>query len=560
MAVVDYFSNEPKSGPDFRRTDATLPRITGVFTARKDGSIIPYESSNDMQQNAYRLFETEPVENEWLREMQSRPWPRVDFAFECKRTLSNSAASISEVRPSSTNGAASDNNRVVYIEPHFFSTYDNFKSAGGLLPIGRDHFHAQNIPDKNNYKPTQNPESCCGDGYMGVELDRHGEFSRRNEQHSSSCFSDYDRFKKSIPCRSDLQIDPFKKLLNSTFYETIELYKTALQCGLDIQPFSPLLTHQGSTKTTFAFSWEEIKRVLENDTTAHVQPTLLADLIDLNAVTLMLNRKLFVNSCMIGNSLSPFSGWSYSNNQDLHSSINCVDGEVFKSSDGCLPTGPSAQTKNVISTPYGQTHMEAISRSSSAPLHSRGAKAENQCEKRGQLTSNPSLCQSVDVKEKGDDFYLGRYPCLRDVSYATTKDKVDGRNSPIMTSDDSSGKSPEIIIRPRTPSENYSHGYGYDQENCQSSGHFPPHQTASEAFDPPFPPNSEPTRSPTCATNRVLSLPSSDTLELNENSRNSDSTSLSLVVANVSGFRPIAPKTGEDASLVNKNSNGEAFL
>ena len=549
MAVVDYFSNEPKSGPNFTRTEATLPRITGVFTARKDGYLIPFEGSNDIQQ---KFFETVPVENERSREMQNRPWPRVEFAFECKRTLSNSAASISGVRPSSTNRAANDNSNVVYIEPRF-------KSAGGLVSIERDHFHVQNIPGKSSYKPIQNPESCYGNENMGAELERSSEFSGPNDQYSSSCFSDYDRLKKSIPCRSDLHNDPLKKLLNSTFYETIELYKTAIQCGLNIHPYSPLPTPQGSTKPPLAFSWEEIKSVLENDATAHVQPTLLADVIDLNALTLMLNRKSYVNSSIKGRTLSPSNGWSYSSNQNVYSSNSSVDGEVCMSSDSCLPKGSSTQTKNVISIPYVETHMEAILRSSSAQMHSHGAKAENQSERRGQLASNVSACHSNDFKEKGDGFYLGRYPCLRDVSYATTKDELDGRNSPILMSDDSSEKSPEIIIRPRPPSENYGPDFGYDQEDFQSSDHFPHHQTASEPFDPPFPSNSESMRTPTCATNRILSLPPSDALQLNENSRNSDSTPLSMVLANVSGYRPIAPKTEEDVPLLNKTSNGEAL-
>ena len=560
MAVVEYFPDEhseAKPGANFIRTDNTLPRITGVFTARKDGCFIPYRSSVSVQQSAAHAaqsFETEPVAGERFREVNRMPWPRVGFAFECDRTSLNVIKSIPEVTPSSANVVTKDSNSFVCIEPGFYPTCNTFIPTGGLVSTGPVHPHTKNVLGNKMYYRAHKPEGCCMDEKAYTPLDRQRVIARL-EMHPSSCLSRFDSLQKSIPCRTGVQHDHFKDVLNENFSETIELYKMAIKCGLNIQPLSPSLNQQGSTNSKLTFSWEHIKCVLESDTSTQMMPSSLCDLLDLHALTLIVNRKNDNIVSISGGILPAFGGQSYSFN--LNSSADFV---------GSKPTGPSTQTqtqtKNVTSVPYGEAHMEAILRSSTAQLHSHGTKLESQ---RHHLISSPTTYQALDVKEQGeDDVYLGRYPCLRDVPHLSTRDRFDGRNTPSVSSEDSPEKSPDIIIRPRPPSESYDQGFEYEREDFHSFEPFSDHQSPPRTLSSTFAPNLDVAPTITSPTTEMLSLPSSDTSDnsgLHPIWRSSDSSPLSKTVASTPGFRPIVPKTeGSYFTLATTTNNGENFF
>jgi len=532
MAVADE-PREQKSGISFMQTDSTLPRITAVFSARKDGCFVPYNSNFDAQQSSTRRFsQTEPYESDRSGEVKTKPWPRIEFPFECERRLPYSFSG-SESSPAFTpaSKAAVNNNTPIYIEAGFASTSvsDSCRSAGGLVAIERGgHLIVQDL---------QAPKTTCsyGEENMLKNMVEQRAAIRSHERHSYSCL---DELKNSIPCRFDLRQEQLQKILDSNFSETIELYKRAAQCEIGSRPLLPFLNRQGSTSLRPVFSWEEIKHALENDTCVQVKASLLADLIDLQAISLISNRRNYVYGS--GPSSSSLAGWSCSSTKTSSSSYDFNDGEICKSSDICTPKGPLTQTKNATSIPYGENHMETMLRSSKTQSLSHSPKAENQTDAAPQLTQNHY--QTTKSMEKRADVYLGRYPCLRDVSYVTTTDDSNMVNNPIVFIDDSSEESPEVIIRPRPHSETFEHSYEYDKEDFQSH----------------FPPTCEPTQTVTspAAADVMFSLPAHSTSHTNRTLLDYDSKSLPLTVANIPGFRPIAPKTeGSDVSLATTSLN-----
>ena len=531
MAVADD-PKEQKSGISFMQTDSTLPRITGVFSARKDGCFVPYKSDCNVQQSSTRRFsQTEPYESERSREAKSKPWPRVEFSFECERLPY--PASSSESSPTFTPASKTivENNSPMYIEAGFASTSasDSCKSAGGLIAIERGGHLIMQDP--------QTPKTKCsyGDGNMRTNMVGQRTAIRSHELHSFSCLEE---LKNSIPCRFDLRHYQLQKILTSNFSETIELYKRAAQCEIGSRPLLPFLNRQGSINIRPVFSWEEIKHALESDTCVQVKASLLADLIDLQALSLISNRR----RCVYGSGLnsSSLASWSCSSIQTSSSSYDFIDGEICKSSDTGTPKGSSTQTKNATSIPYGEKHMETMLRSSKAQSYSHGRNSENQTDTTPPCT--PNHYQTAKSMEKRDDFYLGRYPCLRDVSYVTTTDDDNGVNNPIVFIDDSSEESPEIIIRPRPHSDTFEHSYEYEKED----------------FQPHFPPTCESVQTVTTPADVMLSVPAHSTSHMNRTLLDCDNKSLPVTVANIPGFRPIAPKTeGSDVSLATTPLNGK---
>ena len=586
MAAAEALSDNHfvnKAGSKDEKTNASFPKITGVFSARNDQCYVPYQNKIELHVNAHRFLDAEAFNNEGLQEMRNEARPAINPVQIYEETSTNNVIPICQLNgwlSSAPNRTVHDNSTVMHVETGLASNM-NDKSVGGLFTIDWEHFGArifvgdEDCNRSQGHNPFLRPQqpkvfvssqnslrlADCGDENMRAKTDRLIDLPIPFQQYPS--LFHFDEIKRRIPFRFGLEKDPFKKTLHSNFSEVVELYKVATQCGDSILSESEKQKQFFPTK--YSFSWEDIQQVLEKDVSGKLEPSLLSDLVDLRALVLILKHQNYDYDVVTPTNVSSRSGYNMPTMQ--HSSSKALEKGLNIIKEKCahirsLSSSPlSAQAKNVTSIPYAKKQMEAMLRSSKVEEHSRQVcspgTAQTTRERTRPSTSDLlTASQIVDLKEKGGDFYLGRYPCLRDRAHWTTDDRPLGNESPILLSDDPAEESPEMIIRPRTYSESYEESYEHEKEEFPSLDQFSGRQTGPGQFAVRQNMESTLVERSIQSLQPSSSATSMDTSSLSEGSMELDvDNSATQSLTQVPGFRPIAPKLGGSGVANTENTS-----
>ena len=230
--------------------------------------------------------------------------------------------------------------------------------------------------------------------------------------------------------------------LDANFSGALADYEIGRRCG---DGFSATLYRPDALNSfdELSFTWKEIELVLQQNVEENCNTFLLTDLIDVGYLQELWTK---INTFSSNSALCITSD---TRGATTTAKGNCSVSNVLSSTCVLKQSHPAdySHAKNVTSIPCDLKHITSKLGSSNAFSRENIDAWDTAKLDFDELTSSMRKAYNKERAEGGENgVYLGRYPCLRDVSVA--HDQLSSMCDGVSPLHDT-GNSPDIIIRPR---------------------------------------------------------------------------------------------------------------
>lgn len=456
---------------------ATLPKITGVFSSRKgrlfkaaDGHTAT--RTTGVQHQAFQNLHPRPIADENMQQA-STAWPVIETSYEKHGASTVTNLPIPKINDSfeCTRNKLYGNSDFVGIQTGFTSIPRRLEEqVENLFTLGcnelqqQRYWHETGIPrvsldaaylqELQKQKTVVASETLSERALLPVGCD--GIIRDLREQGSRP--SHLDELRRMVPLRFGFKQDPFKETLEANFSEALQEYRFAIRCD---NKLSSLIQNRDVPYTN-KFTWEDIKHLLDG-VPQDFPFSSLSDLIDFPALDFILK-----NILLSQRDQTLLDEPRFQKHQLVDPSMCRYDEDKRQEKERpwtrrqLSAVEAATHAKNVTSTPYAEKHMETLLHSSSASGNSHNVYPPLSAPKipEPQTAADVSTNHVVDLEDAGGNFYLGRYPCLRDrSSYSSSGYRSLESDTHVISSDDSSEvSSSDMIVKPRSY-PNYNDDY-----------------------------------------------------------------------------------------------------